>query len=152
AFRLPLTVGAHVRDEALFKEQLYQLRTLVRSWVGPITAEPVKPPYKGVTLTRVRFHRDSGLAKALNAEGVPEEKRTTAAIYHARIGGCGCVSLSADSLRDLIDRAAARRDGKAAPGETVEVNTSLYVAPEAAFETAGALRAYLEWETFRRAV
>jgi hypothetical protein len=150
-FRLPLTVGAHVRGEKRFAKDFDDLRSLVRHWFGPFTAEDVKPAYKGVTLTRVRFGTDSSLVQSLY-EGVPAEKRVPVVLYHARVDGAWYASLSPGPLRDLIDRAAARRAGKEVPGEKVEVNTSLYVAPEAAFDAAGALRAYLEWETFRRAL
>jgi hypothetical protein len=151
-FRLPLTIGARYGDEKEFNKLLSQVRALCEAGFGPFTSEPVKPAYKGVTLTRVRFDPDSNMAENLYGDTVPKERRVTPVIYHAKIDGWWYASLSPDALRDLIDRAASRRDGKQAPGETVEVNTSLYVAPEAAFDTAGALRAYLEWETFRRAV
>jgi hypothetical protein len=151
-YRLPLTLGVHFPDEKAFDKQLAQFRPLLSNAFGPFTREAVQPAYKGVTLTRVRFDRDSQLVQYLYGEAVPEAKRIAPVVYHAKVDGFWYVSLSPDVLRDLIDRAAARRAGKGGTGEKVEVNTSLYVAPEAAFDAAGALRAYLEWETFRRAV
>jgi hypothetical protein len=150
--RLPLTVGAHIRDAKAFDKLFEDVRVFANHYLGPLTAEAVKPPYKGVSLTRVRFDRDGRLAEFINPEGTPKARRFVPTLFHARIDGHWYASLSPEPLRDLIDRAEARRAGKGPLGEKVEVNTSLHVAPEAAFEAAGALRAYLEWETFRRAV
>jgi hypothetical protein len=62
------------------------------------------------------------------------------------------LSTRRESLRELIDRADTRRRHKPAPGETADFHSSMYIAPEATFEAGDALRAFLEWETYRRAV
>jgi hypothetical protein len=56
-------------------------------------------------------------------------------------------------LRDLIDDSVARREGKGpAKTESVQVNTSMYLAPQAAFQVSSFLRPYLEWQTHKRAL
>jgi hypothetical protein len=60
-----------------------------------------------------------------------------------------------DVIHELADQAAARREGKKPPavkGETVQINSSLTLSPTAAFKARDALRAYLEWESHRRAL
>jgi hypothetical protein len=78
--------------------------------------------------------------------------RKEVVFHEAIIDGAWYLSLSGDALREQIDRAAARKEGKVKAGEKAEFNSSVYLAPEAVFEAADALRAFLEWETYRRAV
>jgi hypothetical protein len=146
--QLPMTFGIRIGDPKEFDDTFKQLSALLQMVGGPFKPEPVRPAYKGVTLTRVRFHPDSQVATYLNQDDVPKEKRFVPVFYHARVGGAWYASFSADALRDVIDRSLARREG----GEAVQVNSSVYVAPEAAFASAGVLRSYLEWESHRRAL
>src|SRR5262249_34412881 len=64
------------------------------------------------------------------------------------------LSLREAPLREMIDRRAARQKEKEAPAkaEAVPVNTSVYVAPQAAGEAKDFLRFYLEWEAHRQAL
>jgi hypothetical protein len=146
--QLPMTFGVRIGDPKAFDDAFKQLSGLLQMVGGPYKSEPVRPAYKGVTLTRVRFNPDSQVATQLNQDNVPKDKRFVPVFYHAKIGGAWYASFSADALRDIIDRSAARREGK----EAVQVNSSVYVAPEAAFASAGVLRSYLEWESHRRAL
>jgi hypothetical protein len=73
--------------------------------------------------------------------------------YTSLIGDVWYISLNEATLKRLIDRSLARRDGKGQPKKkTVEVNASLHVAPAAAVKARDALGLYLEWQTHRRSL
>jgi hypothetical protein len=145
--QLPWTAGVGIADEKKFAESLSQLQRAADAF-GPCEREILKPAYKGVAITRVRFAANSQVANFLQAKGA------LPALYHARIGDGWYVSLREAPLKELIDRAAARRagDGSATKGEAVAVNESLYFSPAAARKAGEALRFYLEWESHRRAL
>jgi len=52
----------------------------------------------------------------------------------------------------LIDRSAGRNSKEPGKNEGTQVNTALAVSPEAVLSARGALEAYLEWESHKRAV
>src|SRR5262249_50387326 len=86
----------------------------------------------------------------LNPKDTPREKRIAPEYFHAQVAGVWYLSFSEDALREQIDRSL---DGeKGAKKDKADVNSSVYVAPEAAFRSMGAVRGYLEWETHRRAL
>ena len=150
---LPLTVGFKIGDQKDFDALLKQLGEAVHTWMGPCEVKTLKPDYKGVTITRVTFAKSSKFAEELNAPNTPEEKRFAPRYWHAQVDGAWYLSMSEAALREQIDRSIARRDGKGpAKGETVELNSTLYIAPEAAFQARGAAEAFLEWESHKRAV
>ncbi len=64
------------------------------------------------------------------------------------VEGAFYVSLNEEMMRELIDTATAKKEGKA---KTVDVNSSLYLAPGAAENTKGLLKRYLELQTFEQA-
>jgi hypothetical protein len=144
-FQVPLTVGVQVKNRLVFSAFLTAVRAAVMDTLPDgIDWEPMKPAYKGVTLVRIR-------AKG----GLPGElvgkDGTAPAIYYALVEDGWYASLSEASLKELIDRAVERKEGKAAPTkEAVPVNVSLYVSPKAAVVAKGFLRFYLEWETHKR--
>jgi hypothetical protein len=131
--KAPLTIGLWGMREA-------QLDTIRHRLLWSLEARPTAPRrgrYRGVQVTRVptRFPFD-----------------TSDAFHDAIIGDTYYVSTSLDSLRDRIDREAARKQGRLRTGEQAEINASLYLAPEAAFHAADVLQAFLEYESYRRAV
>jgi hypothetical protein len=120
-----------------------------------------------VTLTRIQFAADSQLATFLHSG------RNPPVIFHAQVHDAWYVSLREASLKQVIDQSLARAEGgkggmlspptpstqrpAGRPGgesmaPSVEVNSTLYVSPAAASKSRGALSAYLEWQSHRRAL
>jgi hypothetical protein len=84
--------------------------------------------------------------------GPPRRGRANAflpAIYYAMLDGGFYLTLNEEMMHELIDDALARN---ARGANTVDVNTSLYVAPGAAEHTKGLLKRYLESQTHQRAL
>jgi hypothetical protein len=65
------------------------------------------------------------------------------------IDGGFYLSFNEAMMHEVIDRAAAAKEGKA---ETVEVNSSLYLSPGAAEQAGALVRRYLERQTSRQAL
>jgi hypothetical protein len=167
ALQLPLTAGVSIGDKQAFARQLEEIKSLTLNLLGPYTREHLKPPYKGVTLTRIQFAADSQLATFLHSG------RNPPVIFHAQVHDAWYVSLREASLKQVIDQSLARAEGgkggmlspptpstqrpAGRPGgesmaPSVEVNSTLYVSPAAASKSRGALSAYLEWQSHRRAL
>lgn len=143
AFQVPITVGVRIGAKKAFDDWLKEVGGHLR-----IKETALKPPYKGVSIRRFPLE---DFADAFNASGTANGKRFIPVLYHASIDGFWCLSTSLDSLRDTIDRAVARREQRD-KGEQTELNSSLYLAPEAMLAAAAAYQGYLEWESHRRAV
>jgi hypothetical protein len=137
-FQLPLTAGVNIRDPKVFAKVLKKFQRSADSWIGPIKRRILKPPYKGVSITRAQFH--------LNF--------FDATLYHAMIGDGWYISFSEAALKGLIDHTEGQRNTKkgAPKGKAVKVNSSLYVAPGAADKAGDFLRSFLEWESHKRAL
>jgi hypothetical protein len=144
-FPLPLTFGIAVADRKQFVEQLKYLQRFLEDY-APFTVEPVKPAYKGVTIKRLRFKKESQAAEWFGAPLHP--------MYDAFIDDVWYISLQQAPLQELIDRSVAGREGKKSTGkgETVPINSSVHAAPGAAVKAGPALRFYLNWESQRRAL
>jgi hypothetical protein len=140
--QMPLTFGVRLGDPKVFQEVV---APMLWQFLGCSGSGDVQPLYKGVSVTRRKGSSDSPLFRELGGRKEP-------VLYEATIDGTWYLSLSADALREQIDRAVARKEGRLKEGEKAEFNSSLYLAPEAACEAADALRAFLEWQTYRRAV
>jgi hypothetical protein len=154
-FQVPMTCGVKIGNQKDFDELLRDAGRFVRDSLGPVKVEVLKPDYRGVKITRVRFAPDSQLVQGfgLNAVNTPREERFAPVYYHAQVAGAWYLSFSEDALREEIDRSLDRAEGgRPANKDRADVNSSVYIAPEAAFRTAGALHGYLEWETHRRAL
>jgi hypothetical protein len=147
AWQLPLTLGARIDDQRDFDGFL---KGIGDSW--NLKATTSTPAYKGVSIRRVRFSEDPLFGRDLDPPDTPKEKRFVPVVYHTQVDGFWYVSTSLDSLRDIIDHAVARRANPGKESEKVELNSSLYLAPEAMLTAAGPFRSYLEWESQRRAV
>ncbi|HEV3081036.1 MAG TPA: hypothetical protein VGY66_14740 [Gemmataceae bacterium] len=144
ALQLPLTAGVRIRDRAKFNKFFEDMQSELRNF-APYTATRLKPEYKGIPITRVQFQPGNMIADELRLKRLPN-------LYHAVIEGWWYVSLREAPLKELIDRAVAKRAGKEVTGTAVPINFSVYAGPKAASEARQALHYYLEWETHRRAL
>jgi hypothetical protein len=143
--RLPFTVGVAIGDAKAFDDFLRS----VDDSIGP--ARRKTSSHNGVTITRLKFGKDSRLIKELH--NYPRRVNLSSlTVYHAKVEDGWYASLSRQALEDIIDRAAARKAGKGPKGEAVPINSSLHLAPGAAVKAGDALRSYLEWETHKRAL
>ena len=131
----PVTLGAHVPHVETFVREL-------KSWeknnslLGPVTRKYL-PAYKGIDLVEVTFDQDKNV------------------LYHAVVDDAWYISTREASLKQLIDYAIARREGKepaTKKEDLIPINASLYIAPSVAQKASAALHYYLEWECHRRAL
>jgi hypothetical protein len=154
-FQVPLTVGVGIKNTLVFAGVLAAVKSTLNDVLpGAITWEPMEPAYKGVSIVRIQATETGVIGQELNRNRKPEQPAITPAIYYALIDGTWYASLSEEPLKELIDRSVARREGKEPEkkGEKVQVNNSLYLAPEAAAKAGDFIRTYLEWETHKRAL
>jgi hypothetical protein len=164
--RLPLLAGVRMGERRGFDDMLRSFADLLNLFAGPFTEEPLRPAYKGVTLRRVRFARTSSLARMLNNDDVPPERRFVPVLYHAQVEGVWYATFNEAALKEEVNRAAERPPvratdrpegngaDRAAPAKdtSVSVNDGLYLAPKAAVKARAGLAFYLEWESHRRAL
>jgi hypothetical protein len=114
-----------------------------------VTWEPLDPDYKGVRIVRLQATRQ-GL-EFLNRE--VKKDPFLPAVYYALVDGAWYISLQEQPIKDMVDRAEARRKRPAdAKAEGRPVNSALYLSPSAAVSAKDYLRGYLERETHRRAL
>jgi hypothetical protein len=150
-FQLPFTLGVKVDDAKVFGQLLEGLEQNLDQWLNGIETETSR--YREVVIRRLRLAPRSNLLEAFNDPKTPADKRFRPQVYHAQVDGAWYASFSRETLRDQIDRSLARRDDKGpGPDKGPEVNSSLYLAPPAAFSAAAPIQSYLEWESHRRAV
>jgi hypothetical protein len=149
--RMPVTFGVEIRNPLTFAGVLTALRTsALKAVPGWLTWEPLEPVYKGASIVRVQATRQ---AVAQLQPGAPRDREPAPpALYYALVDGVWYVSLQEQPIRDMIDRAADRKDKPAAAPEGPNVNSRLYVAPAAAPQTLPLVRAYLEEQSRRRAL
>jgi len=148
---LPLAVGFDVKNPLTLTAGLTTLRTgAMMSLPGALTWAPLEKEYKGVAIVRVQA-TPRGM-KMIGPLGPGEERRGKdpflPAIYYAMIDSAFFLTLNEEMMRELIDSAVAKREGKV---QTVEVNTSLYLAPGAAEHTKPLLKRLLELATNHQA-
>jgi hypothetical protein len=150
AFQMPLTIGFDVRSPVVFAGLMTWLRKAAANTLpGALEWQPVEPPYKGVSIVRIRASGER-LGRGLIGG---DARRLNPNFYYALIDGAFYVSFQEAPIRDLIDRSAALKEAKADKNGTakVEINSSLHLSPKAAVKSKDLLRLYLEWETHRRA-
>ena len=148
AFEMPVTIGFDVRSPVMFAGLLTGVRKSVESSLpGAIEWGPMKEPYKGVSIVRIKANGEHLGRRGFFGEG---ERRLNPTFYYAMVDGGFFLSLQEAPIRDLIDRSVALKDKKKG-GEKIEVNSSLLLGPKAAVKSKDLLRMYLEWETHRRA-
>jgi hypothetical protein len=133
--QVPITVGVRIGEQKAFDGLLKKVIELSCLFTEG-TVKELKPDYKNFRI--LRFVPKLGDWPVL---------------YSAQIDGAWYLSTSLDAVHELADQAAARRAGQkpATKGETVAINSSLYLAPGAAVLARPLLRSYLEWESHRRA-
>lgn len=147
-FQMPVVIGVDIRNPLTFGGALAAARTSVlKALPGALTWEPLEKEYKGVSIVRIQ-------ATAAGRRQVLGEARARGdaflpAVYYAMIDGAFYLTLNEPMLHEVIDHAQAAREGKA---ETVEVNSSLYLAPGAAEQAGAFVRRYLERQTSRQAL
>jgi hypothetical protein len=151
-FQLPWVAGVQIGDQEEFNRLMNQLRELLEMVKG--TSDPLKPAHRGITISQIRYKVLDNAAKEVNQHLGPGEEPITPSLYHAQIDGAWYITPSQETLKGLIDRTVARREGKqpATKGERVAVNSALYLAPAALAKGQDAVRFYLEWESHRRAL
>jgi hypothetical protein len=148
-FQMPVMVGMDVKNPLTFAAALAAARTSVmKALPGAVTWEPQEKPYKGVSLVQIKA-TNAGMGQVGFAPPRGAKDPFLPAVYYAMIDGAFYLTPSEGMLRDFIDRAQTKGEGK---GETVEVNSSLYVAPGAAKLTRGLIQKYLEKQVHEQAL
>jgi hypothetical protein len=160
--RLPLLAGVRMGEPRGFDETLRSFAELLHLFAGPFEEESLQPTYRGITIQRVQFDRNSRLAKWMNNTDVPAARRFAPTLYHAKAQGAWYVSFSEAALKEELDRVSERppiratdQPGGAEPARQEappSFNDALYVAPKAAVKARDGLGFYLEWESHRRAL
>ncbi len=127
--QIPLTVGLEIKHPVIFTGILVALRNSIQG----LEWDEVET-YKGVLITRVKAY-------------------ATFTVYFIRLDGAFYMSFSPASLKDLVDRARARKEekGKGKDRKLVKLNASLYLSPNAA-NIRTVVQFILEWESHRRAL
>ena len=148
-FQVPVIVGVSIRNPLVLAPALAAIRTAVLNALpGALTWEAMEP-YKGVQIVQVKAKPNAEVLRGFNEPGAKEP--FTPAIYYGLIEGGLYVSFNESALRELVDRAADAKEGKA--GEPVEINSSLYVSPAAASDKVkDFVRFYAEKESQQRAL
>jgi hypothetical protein len=149
-FRMPVLVGVDVKNPLTFAGSLAALRkNVMEAAPGMLTWGPLEEAYKGVSIVRVQA-TPAGARRFPVAPERPGREPFLPAVYYATIDGAFYLTLNEATLREFIDRAQARAEGKKA--EAVEVNSSLYLAPGAAERARGLVEKYLEREVHKQAL
>ncbi|HWG46649.1 MAG TPA: hypothetical protein VN688_28060 [Gemmataceae bacterium] len=148
-FQMPVMVGMDVKNPLSFAATLAVARTSVmKAAPGALTWEPLEKPYKGVSIVQVKA-TPAGMQQVPIVSSRGGKDPFLPAVYYAMIEGAFYLTPNEAMLRDFIDRAKDKREGKA---ETVQVNSSLYVSPGAARLTRGLLQKYLEKQIHEQAL
>jgi hypothetical protein len=152
-WELPMAFAVDIKNPLTFGAALTTARiSVMKSLPGALTWEPLEKDYKGVQI--VRIQATPAGRRMLGPIIGPNEKpgRKDAflpAIYYAMIDGGFYATLNEEMLRQLIDGAVTKREGKA---ETVEVATSLHIGPGAAQSSKGLIKRILEHQTHDQAM
>jgi hypothetical protein len=146
---MPVAVGFDVKNGLTLTGALTALRTsALAALPGALTWEPLEKEYKGVSIVRVQATRRGRdmLGPILRGEADRKDPFLPA-VYYASINGSFFLTLNEEMMRQLIDSAAEKPEGKG----VVEAASSLHLAPGAAEKAAGLLRRMLEHQTFDQA-
>src|SRR5439155_26232655 len=128
---------------------------LMNALPGSVTWEPMEPEYKGIKMVRVRAtEQGANTIRNLGGQRDAKKQQFLPAIYYALVDGVWYASLQEQPIKDMIDRSETRKkqpaDAKVA--EARQVNSALYVSPQAAAATKEYVRGYLEREARRQAL
>jgi hypothetical protein len=148
-FQMPVMVGMDVKNPLTFAAALATARTSVmKALPGAFTWEPQEKPYKGVSIVEVK-----ATPAGMRQVGLPSSRSGKnpflPAVCYAMIDGAFYLTPSEVMLRDFIDRAQEKREGKS---QIVKVNSSLYISPGAAKLTRGLIQKYLEKQIHEQAL
>jgi hypothetical protein len=148
-FQMPVMVGMDVKNPLTFAAALAAARTSVmKALPGALTWEPLEKPYKDVSIVQIKA-TPAGMAQVPLRSSRTGKDPFLPAVYYAMIDGAFYLTPSEAMLRDFIDRAQDRREGKT---ETVPINSSLYISPGAAQLTRGLVQKYLEKQVHQQAL
>jgi hypothetical protein len=148
-FQMPVMVGMDVKNPLTFAAVLTTARTsLMKALPGAVTWEPQEKPYKGVSIVQIKA-TPAGMAQVLLHSSRRGRDPFLPAVYYAMIDGAFYLTPNATMLRDFIDQAQDKREGKS---ETVQINSSLYLSPGAAKLTRGLIQKYLERQVHEQAL
>jgi hypothetical protein len=148
-FHMPVTLGVRIGNPLAFAGVLSAVRNaLLNALPGAVTWEPLEPDYKGVKIVRVQATRQ-GMGLVAGRDRAAKGEPFLPAVYYALVDGVWYASLQEQPVRDTIDRAAAPPQPAA---EARQVNSALYIAPEASAATMAYVRGYLGREARRRAL
>jgi hypothetical protein len=153
-FHIPVMAGFGIRNPLILAGFLGTVRTSVlASLPGTISWEPMEPPYRGTPIVRVQANREQLGTFLPPTKGDPK-KAFNPAIYYAMIEGNLYASLSETMIKERIDAAVARRESQPSPkkSEPIPINSSLYLAPGAAIQTADFIHMFVEKEVHERAL
>jgi hypothetical protein len=146
---LPIAVGVDIKNPLVFAAAIAAARNeVMRSLPGALTWEPLEKKYKDVSIVRIQATaRGAALVGGAFRDGRDRKNAFAPTVYYALIDGGFFVTLNEEMIFSLIDGAAAKRDGKT----SVEVASSLYLAPKAAVQTKALFRSLLEQQTHQQA-
>jgi hypothetical protein len=145
-FQLPLTLGVRIGDAKEFDHFHDQFRSLAKWVLGDF--ETTTSEHRMVKISRWKAQAGSPVDRELSGE--PGEKKPfLPSLFSMQFDGVWYAGFSEDALKGIIDHEIARKEGKE-PAKKAEVNSSIYLSPEAAVLTRDMLRAYLEWESHTR--
>ena len=148
-FQMPVMVGMDVKNPLTFAAALTAARVaMMKTLPGAVTWEPQEKPYKGVSIVQIKA-TPAGMAQVPLGSSRSGKDPFLPAVYYAMIDGAFYLTPSETMLRDFIDRAQDKREGKA---ETVQINSSLYISPGAAQLTRGLIQKYLEKQVHEQAL
>ena len=147
---LPVAIGMDVKNPLTLATALTTLRTsAMLSLPGALTWAPLEKEYKGVSIVRVQA-TPAGVSLISQPVGEQPRKKDPflPTIYYAMLDRAFYLTLNEEMMHELIDSGTAKKEGKV---KTVDVNTSLHLAPGAAEQTKGLLKRYLELQTHHQA-
>jgi hypothetical protein len=150
---LPVALGVDIKNPLTFAGALGAARNAVMMALpGALTWGPLEKDYKGVQIVRIQatpVGREMLGPLVRGERPGPGKDAFLPAVYYAMLDGGFYLTLNEEMLHQLIDSATARREGKV---ETVDVNTSLHLAPGAAEHSMGLIKRMLERQTHDQAM
>jgi hypothetical protein len=146
-WQVPVTVGASIRNPVSLAALLASVKVaLDRALPSAVEWGPVGDAYPN--LVRVRPKPNSEVSRLFgNAPNAKDPFLPT--LYYGLVDGVLYLGLNEKTMTGLFDAAKAP---KVADAESVEVNSSLYLAPGAAKDCGPVLRSFLEYEIHRESL
>ena len=147
-FQMPVTVGVEIKNSLIFAGLLTALRSsLMNALPDAVTWETLDPKYKNVSIVRIQAQPNGPLAEFT--------QQARPALYYALVDGGWYVSFREECIKGVIDRAMVRREKKGDkpdPSQLVELNSGMYLSPEAAKAAMQVANLWLAYQTHEHAV